>query len=86
MVTVSDVIKIRKINELLNKLEFCKKHTSKPEIKLFLMSIEKQYISKNELTEKQLKALDNIYNAIKEYEEIIWDEVSGSHLDIYGND
>ena len=50
------------------------------------MSVEKQYIGKNELTEKQLKALDNIYNAIKEYEEMIWDEVSGLHLDIYGND
>ena len=81
MITVSDVIKIRKINELLDKLEFCKKHAGKPEIKLFLMSVEKQYISKNELTEKQLKALDNIYNAIKEYEEMIWDELCGSHLE-----
>ena len=81
MISVKDVIEIRKINKLLDKLEFCKSHTSEANIKSFLESIEQQYITKNELTEKQLKALDNIYNAIKEYEEMIWDELCGSHLD-----
>ena len=81
MVTVHEVIEIRKINRILDKIKYCKENTDKTEIKLFLMSIEQQFISKNSLTEKQLKALDNAYNAIKEYKEMIWDELCGSHLD-----
>lgn len=40
MVTVQEVIEIRKINRILDKIEYCKKNTTKAEIKLFLMSIE----------------------------------------------
>lgn len=81
MISVKDVIEIRKINEILDKLKFCKSHTSESGIKSFLESLEKQYIIKNNLTEKQLKALDNIYNAIEEENEVIWDEVCSSHMD-----
>ena len=81
MVSVRDVIEIRKINKILDKLEFCKSHTSEAGIKSFLESLESQYITKNSLTEKQLKALDNAYNAIREYKERVWDELCGSHLD-----
>ena len=67
MVTVQEVIEIRKINRILDKIKYCKENTDKTEIKLFLMSIEQQFISKNSLTEKQLIALEGIYDAIVTY-------------------
>lgn len=36
MITVQNVIEIRKINKILDKIEFCKKNTTKEEIKLFV--------------------------------------------------
>ena len=83
MITVQEVIEIRKINKILNKIEFCKKNTTKAEIKLFLMSIEQQFILKNSLTEKQMGALEGIYNAIVDYRHALWDDACGAHLDIW---
>jgi hypothetical protein len=82
MVTVQEVIEIRKINKILDKIEFCKKNTTKEEIKLFLMSIEQQFILKNSLTENQTGALERIYNAIVNYKHALWDDACGAHLDI----
>ena len=38
MVTVQEVIEIRKINRILDKIKYFKENTDKTEIKLFLMS------------------------------------------------
>ena len=45
MVTVQEVIEIRKINRILDKIKYCKENTDKTEIKLFIMSIELHFIS-----------------------------------------
>lgn len=83
MITVQEVIEIRKINKILDKIEFCKKNTTKAEIKLFLMSIEQQFTLKNSLTEKQMGALEGIYDAIMGYKDALWDDACGAHLDIW---
>jgi hypothetical protein len=84
MVTVQEVIEIRKISRILDKIKYCKENTDKTEIKLFLMSIEQQFILKNSLTEKQLIALEGIYDAIVTYRQVLWDDVCGAHLDTCG--
>ncbi|ERK67013.1 hypothetical protein HMPREF1984_01317 [Leptotrichia sp. oral taxon 215 str. W9775] len=84
MITVQEVIEIRKINKILDKIEFCKKNTTKVEIKLFLMSIEQQFILKNSLTEKQMSALEGIYDAIMDYKDALWNDVGEAHLSTWG--
>lgn len=86
MVTVQEVIEIRKINRILDKIKYCKENTDKTEIKLFLISIEQQFISKNSLTEKQLIALEGIYDAIVTYRHALWDDACGAHLDTWGQE
>ena len=84
MVTVQEVIEIRKINRILDKIEYCKKNTTKAEIKLFPMSIEQQFILKNSLTEKQLSALEGIYDALMDYKDALWNDVGEAHLSTWG--
>lgn len=76
--TVKEVIEIKEIMEILNKIEYCKKRCYE-KTKDFILSIEKQYIEKNRLTEKQLKALEDIHyntkNPSSEYEDTwYWQE------------
>ena len=84
MITVQEVIEIRKINRILDKIKYCKENTDKTEIKLFLMSIEQQFISKNSLTEKQLIALEGIYDALMDYKDALWNDVGEAHLSTWG--
>lgn len=84
MVTVQEVIEIRKINRILDKIKYCKENTTKAEIKLFLMSIEQQFILKNSLTEKQLGALEGIYDALMDYKDALWNDVGEAHLSTWG--
>lgn len=84
MVTVQEVIEIRKINRILDKIKYCKENTDKTEIKLFLMSIEQQFILKNSLTEKQLGALEGIYDALMDYKDALWNDVGEAHLSTWG--
>ncbi len=79
--TVKDVLEIRKIMKLLDKISFCKDNCYGEKSISFLNSIEKQYIEKNTLSNKQFEALDRIYNNIIEEREISYDEMMGFHLD-----
>ena len=67
--TVREVIEIQNIMKILNKIGYCKKHSDK-KTKDFVLSIEKQYIEKSLLSEKQLQALEKIYINIIESNEL----------------
>lgn len=79
--TVKDVLEIRKIMKLLDKISFCKDNCYGEKSISFLNSIEKQYIEKDKLSDKQLKALNRIYDNIIEYRDLAYDEMMGFHLD-----
>ena len=79
--TVKDVLEIKEIMKVLNKISFCKNNCYGKKSVSFLDSIEKQYIEKNTLSVKQFEALDRIYNNILEEREMSYDDMMGFHLD-----